>query len=554
MNWYIRIILCSSLIFVIFNLFCPTLTIAQDVANNKFGIHITDINEAQKAQELVNSNNGNWGYVTMTINSNDRNVGKWQERMNSLNEKNLIPIVRLTTYGNGHNWTVPANEDSKDWAEFLSKLYWPTKHRLIIVYNEPNHGTEWGGKVNPQEYARILRDTVNELKNRSNDFVVMNSGFDSSTPNEPPLYMDQLTYMDQMEKEVPGIFSMIDAWSSHSYPNPGFSGKSSDTGRGSIRSYEWELNQLRQRYKVQKKLPVYITETGWVYKNIDHPKLKYDDVQVGSFTVEAYESVWNKDSRVMAVTPFMLSYKSPLFSHFSWLQPNDSPTKIFDSIKSLTKINGSPIRDSRSALTKVIIPYQIPQLSQVVAVLTFKNTGNTIWTDSSGFSLSVDDEDKMILMNNFKLNSSVRIFPGQSHIFRFTLYTENITTNTQLAFQMTQNETPFGEKLLVPVKIYIKPKLNIILKKNDSATINQVQLKFKNKDYEDIFKIDSVPSNGFVGSFTSLALSPNEKTEITVNSKNRPVVVASIKIEEGSNTITINLPNEIPFWKRIFNF
>src|SRR3989344_1358030 len=48
-------------------------------SNNKFGVHILDPIELKKASELANGNGGEWGYVTVPVRANDRNLRKWQE-------------------------------------------------------------------------------------------------------------------------------------------------------------------------------------------------------------------------------------------------------------------------------------------------------------------------------------------------------------------------------------------------------------------------------------------------------------------------------------------
>jgi hypothetical protein len=541
----------SGILLFVLSLAFPLPNLAAE-SNNIYGIHITDVNEVDKAVELVNSNNGDWGYVTFTVNSNDRNLGKWQDRMNTFNKKRLIPIVRLTTFADGNHWTKPSPDDAKDWAGFLNKLYWPTKKRLVIVYNEPNHATEWGGEVNPREYAEYLKRTIEELKKVNKDFFILNAGFDASAPQQPPRYMDQAFYMDEMEKAVPGIFGMLDGWSSHSYPNPGFAGKPSDSGRGTIKNYQWELDLLKNKYKVGKDLPVYITETGWVYKNADHPTIRLSEESAADYTREAYEKVWSADSRVLAVTPFLLSYKSPLFSHFSWLQQNDSPTQIFEQVKSLPKVAGAPVRDIKSSLINVSVPSQIPQASEVVASITFKNTGNDVWRASDGIHLDAEDLSQLIVRKDFELDATSEVSPGQSYVFRFTLYTENIKQNAQINFQMKKAETFFGEKLLIPMKIYIPPKLNVRVSHTDSSAIKSLSLVFRKNNKQDVVQVKSVPESGFVGTFTSSVFAPGESTEVTVIAENRPQATQKIQISEGDNTVYIPLENEIPFWRRIF--
>src|SRR3989338_2024841 len=56
--------------------------------------------------------------------------------------------------------------------------------------------------------------------------------------------------------------TVLSGLASHSYPNPGFSGVPYGFGRGTVRTYQWELDLLKQLGV--KDMPVFITETGWV--------------------------------------------------------------------------------------------------------------------------------------------------------------------------------------------------------------------------------------------------------------------------------------------------
>ena len=76
--------LIASLICVTLFFIYPNITLSQEpILNNKFGIHIISPvpKEASDAASLVNQN-GDWGYVTFLIQSNDRNKDKWQEFFN----------------------------------------------------------------------------------------------------------------------------------------------------------------------------------------------------------------------------------------------------------------------------------------------------------------------------------------------------------------------------------------------------------------------------------------------------------------------------------------
>ncbi len=541
----------SLLLLLLSSILSPSALFAAE-GNNPFGIHISDINEVNKANELVNSQGGEWGYVALIIHSNDRKIDKWQERMNVLNDKKLIPIVRIATYANGDSWTKPVADDAHDWAVFLSSLYWPTKQRIVTVYNEPNHATEWGNETNPKEYAEVLNATIDALKRESSDFVVLNAGFDASSPQEPPRYMDQVRFMDEMEKTVPGIFSKLDGWASHSYPNPGFSGSVNDTGRGSIQTYKWELELLRSRFGVTKNLPVYITETGWVTKNSDHPKLRYSESDVASFTKQAFEKVWLPDTRVRAVTPFMLTYKQPLFSHFAWLRSDDSETEVFSAIKGIAKTKAIPDQAYRSVITTVTVPSLIQRDLKVDGTVAVKNTGNAIWYADNGLSFVQDDPDKFIVDDNFRLEGDTKILPGQSHIFRFTMFSSDTTRRTSIGLQMKNGSEVFGEKLFVPVRVFHPPNLKIVVVNPTQKDLEGAEIVFRNRAETDIVRNVTLRANGSVGNYTSTLFVPGEVLTVTVQTPFRDMVTTQIRIEEGENLYSFVLPEEIPFWMRIF--
>ena len=90
----------------LFVLFFLPLSVFAANTNNKFGISMAQPNsdEFAKVKELVNSNGGDWGYVTLIIQENDRNKDKWQGIFNQLRNLHLIPIVRLATSPVGENW------------------------------------------------------------------------------------------------------------------------------------------------------------------------------------------------------------------------------------------------------------------------------------------------------------------------------------------------------------------------------------------------------------------------------------------------------------------
>jgi len=229
---------------------------------NKFGIHILEPSDLAKAQELVNSKGGDWGWVTVVIRDDNLDHDKWQDFMNQCREKHLIPLVRIATHLEGESWIKPKPEDTEKWANFLNNLNWPVSDQYVVIFNEPNHAKEWGGEINPREYSRILSDFSLKFKMKSAKFKILNAGLDLAAPNSKTT-METSRFMSEMNFEIPGIFEKLDGWVSHSYPNHGFLGKPWEAGKTSVKGYEWELSVLKNNFKVKKELPVFITETGW---------------------------------------------------------------------------------------------------------------------------------------------------------------------------------------------------------------------------------------------------------------------------------------------------
>lgn len=312
------------------------------VANNKFGIHVIDENDLENASVLVNSSGGDWGYVTIVITQNDRNLDKWQNALDKMRRLHLIPIVRLATQIENGVWKKPELSQVNSWADFLSNLRWVTKNKYVIIFNEPNHAKEWGGVLNPLEYAQILDSYSSAFKNKSSDFFILPAGLDASASNSWET-MDESSFLRGMIDAKPDIFTKIDGWNSHSYPNPGFAGSVNAYGRGTLRTYQWETNLLA-KMGFPQKLPIFITETGWPHaEGISYNRGYLSSEKVADYIQLAAERIWS-DENIVAITPFVLNYQSHPFSNFSWQLPNDSSFyPQFDVYRALLKVAGSPI-------------------------------------------------------------------------------------------------------------------------------------------------------------------------------------------------------------------
>lgn len=316
------------LLFIVYSARAAAIENPLTIPNNKFGIHILDTSELGKAQELVNSEGGDWGYITIPIQAGDRDKVKWQAFMRESKAKHLIPILRITTLPMGGTWEKGRDTDLVDFANFLGDLDWPVKNRYIIVFNEVNRSTEWGGQVEPVKYAEILKNSYTIFKERSDDFFMLPAGLDNALPRSSTSMRAQ-DYLKAMMTADPAIWSYIDGWNSHSYPNPGFSASPTQKGWTSITSYKTELSFIKIATK-----PVFITETGWVNTNLGEGKR-------ASFMTTAM-GMWAQDENVIAVTPFLLTAGAGAFTSFSFTDNAGLPNATYFAYQAFKKVEGKP--------------------------------------------------------------------------------------------------------------------------------------------------------------------------------------------------------------------
>ncbi|MBP8591438.1 hypothetical protein KBI33_03195 [Candidatus Shapirobacteria bacterium] len=398
---------------------------------NKFGIHILDPSEAKQAAELVNSSGGDWGFITIVIRDDDRNFQKWQNFFDQCRQLHLVPIVRIATHNENEVWVAPKKEEINSWANFLSNLNWPIKNRYVVIFNEPNHAKEWGGKIDPFYYAQILDEFISQLKKANPDFQVLPAGFDLAAPNSKTT-KDTLAFWQEMNKEVPGIFEKIDGWASHSYPNHGFLGKPQDAGRASIRGYQWELSILKNQFGVKKDLPVFITETGWPHDS-EKPNPPaggksskyYKPEVIAQYFEEAYQNIWLPDKRVIAVTPFTLNYQATPLDIFSWFDHEGQPYPQYERVKKLPKISWWPEQEEKWEVMSIKSPQFMPISSNYQGKIILKNVGQSIWGEREPFVL------KSRSPFSADIFSAHKIFPGQSVEIPFAIVSnaESATIN-----------------------------------------------------------------------------------------------------------------------------
>ena len=341
--------------------------------NNKVGIHILFPSELESAAKLVNANGGDWGYVIIPIQAGDKDLKKWQGFMDEAKQLHVIPIIRLASEGDYFNttvWRKPDMNDVLDFANFLNSLDWPVKNKYVVVFNEVNRGDEWGGVPDAADYAQILSYAVTIFKAKDPDFFIISAGMDNAAPTSS-IFMNEYTFLSQMNQAIPGIFNQVDGIASHSYPNPGFSQPPSLVSRMSISSFTFEKNLVESLSS--KKLPVFITETGWSQGVVGQQT-------AANYFLQAFQTTWNNPD-IVAITPFLLQAGSGPFSTFSLLDTGGNPTSVYKTIYSLIKTKGTPTvsksvlsADTRisSFPTEKFAAYQ-PDTKSLKMAIDFKN-------------------------------------------------------------------------------------------------------------------------------------------------------------------------------------
>lgn len=316
-------------LFISLFIFIETTHFVEAADASKLGIHILNTSELAPAEQLLSVDGSNeWRYVTIPYTLADvEKPEQWQDFFDEAHEKKITPLVRLATKMEDGGWTVPSRYDAVQLVTGLSKLDWHADKKHIIVFNEVNHAKEWGGSIDPKHYAEVLEFVSNWARTENKNFVVLPAALDLAAPNGSET-REAFAYLNEMHRANPDIFEYIDAWNSHSYPNPAFSSSPQRTGKNSLRGFQHELAYLKT--KTSEEFDVYITETGWEDNAATSKWLS-------SYYNYAMQHIWS-DPQVKAVTPFVLKGSPGPFEGFSFLSDDDQPTRQYLAFRNMIEV------------------------------------------------------------------------------------------------------------------------------------------------------------------------------------------------------------------------
>lgn len=504
----------------------------QAASNNKFGISLLQptSEDIRDAAHLVNGSSGDWGYVTLVIQENDRDIRKWQDLFEQLRSEHLIPIIRLATSPQGEVWKRPEEKDIEGWVEFLNKLNWVVKKRYIVLFNEPNHASEWGGEVDPEGYAKISYQFAKAIKESNGDYILMFAGMDAAAPSYPPQYEDsgifirKMFAVDDIELE-----KYIDAWSTHSYPNPAFSGSVWDTGKKTVRGYEYELELLKE-LGVKKNLPVFITETGWIEgKVLEH--------QIAENYYIAFNQIWGKDDRVQAVTPFVFKYLAEPFIGFSWKKDSRNALQ-YDAVKDIPKQKGDGEQIQKGAI-EIKLPKTLIARSTYHFPVYLKNEGQAIWSEEEGYELLINSDSEEVKT----LASAIQqIRPFEEDKIGITIRTPSEPKTMKIALNLNKK----GESI-VSTKyhtITIEPFPELIIKTSIfpkfTANERNLEVQLFNKEEELVFSKKGLTlRNGRIAVDTVSDVIPGERYRVVLLGYPYIPRQAILTLNKGANEVKI---------------
>jgi len=409
---------------LIFSLLFNSHILASD---NIFGLHLSQTEDIHQASKIINSQNGDWGWATVVIKTDQLDKTTWQNFFDNCRKYHIIPIIRIATIGEKDYWKRPEYSDIDRIVSFLNSLNWPTKQQHIILFNEINHGNEWGGEVDIKDFTDKSFYAAKKFKETNSNFYILSSALDLAAPEQPPQFKSAENVYKEILNINPNYFDQIDALSSHSYPNYGFIGTPKDIGRHSINGYKWELDLIK-KLGVNKELPVFITETGWPHREgVKRQNNFYTSKTTASFLSECITDIWALDPSIRAVTPFIYNYCQEPFDHFSWISSNGSLYPEYQKLIDLPKKQNNPEQTTKYQLEKIDLPFLIFENNEYSGEIILKNIGQSIWGEKK-FCLTPKTSPNIITTEICGNNNLV--FPGQYKIFKFK-FTVNKLDNYQ---------------------------------------------------------------------------------------------------------------------------
>lgn len=428
--------------------------------SNIFGLLLIQTSDINSAAPVINSGGGDWGWATTVIRTDQLDTRMWQDYFDNCRKLHIIPIVRLATIIENGHWKIPDDSDIDNLANFLNSLNWPTTPQHIILFNEINHSSEWGGKIDPKGFADIAVYAAQKFKSLNSNFYILSSPLDLAAPHQLPDTESAANIYQQIYSYKPEYFNLVDGLASHSYPNHGYVGTPTDTSQHSIRGYQWELSDLKS-LGVNKTYPVFITETGWPHREGKSNDNNYYTAETSAkFLVDALK-IWSADSRIQAVTSFIYNYSNPPFDHFSWLNSDGKIYPEYQQVIDLPKTQNHPTQTTNYQAVDNHLPFIIFTGTDYSGQVTLKNTGQSIWGETK-FCLNPQTTPNVTL--DAICTSDNYVYPGQDETFNYQVKINNDPDYNSKTFISWEHLTQFEITPLTGSGTIFSPKTSLFQK------------------------------------------------------------------------------------------
>lgn len=400
-------------------------------AINIFGLHLSQTSDIEQAAPIINSSDGDWGYATVVIRGDLLNHQMWQDFFDKCRILHITPIVRLATILENDHWKKPEFSDIDAMTSFLNSLNWPQQKQIISLFNEPNHGSEWGGGVDVKNFVDISSYAAKKLKSLSTNYYILTTGLDLAAPAKLPEFESASNFYQQILAYKPDYFDNIDALANHYYPN------------NNSRNYVWELNLLK-KLGVKKTFPVFITETGFNNKKIA-PQLLINNF-----------NNWSRDPRIVAVTPFIFNYPYPPFDQFSWLDVAGNLNRGYQKLVDLPKTKNTVTQLNSYKVNFTHLPFIIFPNTVYHTSIELQNTGQAIWGETQ-FCLKANSSPNIIL-SDICVDPNKKTHPNQIQNLQFNF---QITATSSASFISWETLPHYDLSLLSPNSTIYRPKTGI---------------------------------------------------------------------------------------------
>lgn len=403
------------LILLVLSLILPQKS--QATNHNIFGLHLTQLSDLGKAEPIINSQGGDWGWVTIVLAKKDLDKTAWQDFFNLCRVKHIQPIIRLATVSQGASWARPERSDIDNFANFLNELNWPTKTLPVVLFNEVNHPNEWGGQVDIKGYADIAIYALDKFQQTNPNFLLMGSALDLASPSKGG-YKNASDFYRELWLYKSEYFQKIEALSSHSYPNHGFLGLPTDKGKVSVRGYQWEQEYLHS-LGVKQTYPVYITETGWPSRELAGKKSPfYTRATTAKLLAQAFD-LWSKDEKIVAVTPFIFNYPYPPFATFSWVDTSEKLYPEYAKFQEYPKSENQPEQVDKIEYLSHSMPILIFANTAYSGQIIIKNTGQAIWQENGQTLCFPAQTNNQVEYTQACSNTTSPVLPGHNLTLKF---------------------------------------------------------------------------------------------------------------------------------------